>query len=231
MNKIKTEILADIEQGLFKLFGKVRTDKDIHVSQMYDFCVRRFCYTKIFNQPYQKQVYYPAGMYLTRGIGLKYEDLIAESFKATQKSKIQQKVRLKIEIVDNVYLSGEIDIIYKNTIIDVKSMKPDDWDADIINKAYFNQIQYYLWLCKLLKLSVNTDFGFLCCCRKLQKPNPIKLIEVIQDHERITTEVKKIQKDLLNFFDKNKLPKRICKYEHATLAKDCPFQKECFKEE
>lgn len=162
---IKDEILEDIKNGLTKAFGKERNDRNIHVSQMDSFCVRRFCLSLQENKPYNKKIYFPVGMYLTRGIGLKYEDLIVESLKILG-YEVKQKFRLSITLADDFILTGEIDLIHKNTIIDVKSMKPEDFESENIPKAYFNQVQYYLWLAKLHKLNVNTKNGFLCLCKK-----------------------------------------------------------------
>jgi hypothetical protein len=229
---MENKILQTLHKGLLNLYGGNRTDKNIHVSQLHDFCPRRYALSRILNLSYYGEDNADFGMLLTRAIGCKYEDIAYETLIAGVtriKNKIKRKVNIKYHIINDIWLTGEIDIVLGKYVMEIKSMRPEEWDSEEIPIKYQSQVKGYLSLINLLnKKDLSDDFGFIVCFRKLQKKVPVKVKKINYDKE-MTKKIRWIIKEIKLWAKTMQLPDRVCNNLHNFTAKNCPFRMKCFE--
>lgn len=231
---MKEKIIKTIEDGLHsgfsKLYDKSLNEKNIHVHQLYDFCLRKyFLAGKLGVSRITKQkVNTP--MLMTRAIGIKIEDIAYEVLKAKFKDRVKNKYHLSYPIIDDIFLVGEIDIVVGKYIFEIKSMKPDDFELDTIPDRYIKQVQSYLALIKLTNEQLNDKYGFVITFCKLQKTPQFKIFCVDYNTD-VEKTIKKLKNDFSKYYKKDELPEKICSSLHCYSAKNCHLRNECFKEE
>lgn len=227
---IENKIIKGIEQGLKQQYASGRKDMHIHISDLPNFCARKYCLCVENGLEYSPQTQATFGMYMTRAIGKKVEDIVYESLlKAFGNKNIYHGVKFSIPMAD-FKVVGEIDLIVFKHIVEVKSLRPEDWESDNISINYIKQVEGYLWGCKKIKLKIEKDFGVLVYVCKTQKEVPVKTMK-IKYNKQYNEYMQGIQKDLELFCSTKQLPNKICNSMHSQLARNCFLRNICFREE
>lgn len=222
-------IETGIKNSLKKKYDDKAEETNIRVHQLYDFCLRRYFLAKKLNKSRINYSYPNTGMLMTRAIGVKFEELILELLKESFEEKVKSKYALKYHFIDNIFLTGEIDIIVGRHICEVKSMKPESFN-DVLPDRYIKQVQSYLALSKITNTKINTEFALLVSVCKLQTNPPIK-IHTIPFSQKVEDEIVELRSNFQKHYIDKTLPDRICPDLNCLLAKNCNLRNDCFKEE
>lgn len=231
------EVIKSIEKGLRTKYDSGREDRHIHVSDLADFCTRKFAYSVLEDAPFNPKSWADLGMLMTRAIGVKVEDIIVQGLRDNRdvSNLIHTNNLMQIPIADWM-LVGRPDLVIGTQIYEIKSMRVEDFELDYVSPSYQVQALGYMW-CAKHKLgkkqlaNVNTkSVTFIKAC-KAHKPQPYKCLDVQYD-KSFDIKMANIEADLKKFAKNRKnIPAKVCSGLHCSLAKKCPFRGICFADE
>jgi len=197
----------------------------VNVSAVYNTCSRGFILGYRNNFLLHKlDEKLPDNMLMTFRIGNKIEEIINEALK---KYSIDNSV-MELEAGDfkiKGHTDNMIEINNKRYIIEIKSIKTDEFKK--LNKEpiyrHEYQLMFYLYLAKKKRLGV--DCGFIVYVAKEDTVPPVKIFKV-----KLTNRFKKEMDKLILDLKSGQLPERVCLTKnHAKMIK-CPILEYCFKE-
>lgn len=232
MEKYLNEILV---KG-YKEAYQVRTDNNIHISNLIDFCSREFAlcikHKKYYNHTEKKLI--PIGTILTYSIG----DAIHNSVKGAIKH-LGLLAGEEIKVGSDKYgfpIRGSLDMLVRhpqiNFITEIKSISSESFDEltePLVNHVC--QLSLYLHFIEErtdIKDLVDLQKGVLLYVSKQQKKMPFKSFLVEKNNEFVKTVLVRL-KEVKTFSETKKLPVRMCNSPLTYMARrPCKMVSACF---
>lgn len=215
-------------------------DNVIHVTDLYDFCARRYVLAQRHKIAINVDKKFPPAMNVTFRLGQKMETMVLESLQSClfgdfstcpTCGTIRYNPPLFQYSVGDFIITGHVDAVVsygdKLFILEIKSMDKDQFNnLTEPSLKYMWQLMSYLYLKKKKRIKDISDVGFLVYLSKGYNTKPVKVFPIEMDTPFLR-HIRGVMRELKTL-SKRKLPKRICTTDLYPLAKECPVKDICF---